>query len=358
MKPQIFAAGKARRIAHANAMTASGSLDGDRAEDMRFGMLRLAASRACPCSRSELTGVAATALRGILPPEAATVAELDSAVDALVGSGDLIVGSTVLDGVAQVRLYLAPPMYVRRRSGAVFIMGGLAELPIPFGDHVHARGPYRELAPAPSEHDLAVAGLSPFPIEAWRETPTARSSAELVAQLDDRLDQVGNSGDLADLEVLDPEARPEYYVGRWASPERKSGRFVARRRNKWGGRLWGYVELVNGQTLKWVRFPTIDRRFRACDEAWWAICALDAHRASPQKLAISQLDGLVRLAVSQPLPAWAERRMMTVGDYAASRPKGSILAFDLRASDSDEEIEFLVKSLWLEPNHLAGADIG
>lgn len=116
--------------------------------------------------------------------------------------------------------------------------------------------------------------------------------------------------------------------------------------------------MIDGQAVKWVRFPVVDRRFRACDEAWWAIFALDAQRATPQKLAISPIGGQVRVAVSQPIPMWAERRLLTVGEYAATRPKGSILAFDLRSSDSDEEIEFLVQSLWLEPVYATGANVG
>jgi hypothetical protein len=186
-------------------------------------------------------------------------------------------------------------------------------------------------------------------MDAWMESPPARSGTLLLQELDNVLDGTGNSGELLEVELLDPETNPAVYRGRWVPPRRASGRFIARRKRKWGGRAWGYAEVVNGQVVKFRTFPVVDRRFRGCDEAWWAIFAKDATRGNRQPVEIHSLGDLTRLAVRSPLPMWAERRLLTVGALADTRPPGSLLAYDLRADDADEEVQFLVERLWMEP---------
>jgi hypothetical protein len=172
-----------------------------------------------------------------------------------------------------------------------------------------------------------------------------------MSRLDSLLDAAGRSGEILDLEVIDPDSPPEYYRGRWSPAARRTGRFVGRRTRKWGDVAWGYVELIDGQALKWVGFPALDERFRSCDEAWLTTYAVDASRGRRQRLAVSEVDGRVRVETRMPLPMWMERRLLTVGTQVEPRPKGAMTAFDLRSSDADEEIQFLVDSLWLVPQY-------
>ncbi len=349
MNLRVIGTMEARQVARLNTSAQSGDFVGDDEGDLRLGMLRLAATRLCPIPRAVLVAATLTALRGLEPSERWSPSDVDGDVDALVASGDLLSGVELAGDKPRSMIYLAPPMFVRRSSGAVYVMGGFPEASSPFRGITLSRGPFRELAPAPTDQELADEGFTAFPIDAWMESPSAMSEAQLVQVLDDALDRSGNSGGLLELELLDPEANPAFYRGRWVPARRASGRFIARRKRKWGGRAWGYAEVVNGQGVKFRTFPVVDTRFRGCDEAWWAIFAKDASRGTRQPVEIHRLGDITRLAVRTPLPMWAERRLLAVGAVAETRPSGALVAYDLRAVDADEEVAFLVDHLWMEP---------
>lgn len=349
MSLRLVGSMEARQVARQNVSGQGGDFAGESDGALRLGMLRLAATRLCPIPREVLVAATVTALRGLESSETSSPSDVDGDVDALVASGDVLLGSELVGEKPRAMIYLAPPMFVRRSSGAVYVMGGLAEGSSPFKDITHLRGPLRELLPAPSDQELIDEGFTAFPMDAWMESPSARSEASLLLELEDGLDRIGNSGELLELELLDPTANPAFYRGRWVPARRASGRFIARRKRKWGGRAWGYAEVVDGQAVKFRTFPVIDPRFRACDEAWWAIFALDASHGSRQPVEIDQLADTTRLAVRTPLPMWAERRLLAVGALAETRPSGALVAYDLRAVDAEEEIKFLVDHLWMEP---------
>lgn len=349
MSLRVVGSLEARQVARLNASGQGGDFAGDADGALRLGMLRLAATRLCPIPREVLVAATITALRGMESSEAASPSDVDGDLDALIGSGDVLLGSELVGEKPRAMIYLAPPMFVRRSSGAVYVMGGLSEGSSPFKDITQLRGPLRELLPAPSDQELVDEGFTAFPMDAWMESPSPRSEASLLQELEDGLDRTGNSGELLELEILDPETNPAFYRGRWVPARRLSGRFIARRKRKWGGRAWGYAEVLNGQAVKFRTFPVVDRRFRACDEAWWAIFAMDASRGSRQPVEIDHLGGITRLAVRTPLPMWAERRLLAVGALAETRPLGALVAYDLRAVDADEEVAFLVDRLWMDP---------
>lgn len=340
----------ARDVAKMNASTQAGDLEGDGDASLRLAMLRVAASRLCPSPKDLLVGATVTALRGILPPEECSASDVDGDVDALIASGDLFVGEALVTDRRRALLFLSPPMYVRRSGGAVFVVGGLPETPAPFQSITRSRGPIRELVPPPSDQDLADEGFTAFPMDAWIASPSPTSDSGLVGELDDRLSSVGNAGELLDLEILSPDADPGFYRGRWAAPRRATGRFISRRKRKWGGRAWGYAELVNGEAVKFCTLPVLDRRFRGCDEAWWAIFALDAMKGSRQPLEIQPLGETTRVALRLPLPMWAERRLLAIGTIADARPHRALFAYDLPSAEADEEIAFLAERLWMEPH--------
>lgn len=339
---------EARQVARLNVSGQGGDFASKADGALRLGMLRLAATRLCPIPREVLVAATLTALRGLDSSEASP-SDVDGDLDALVASGDVLLGSELVGEKPRAMIYLAPPMFVRRSSGAVYVMGGLAEGSSPFKDITQLRGPLRELQPAPSDQELVDEGFTAFPMDAWMESPSARSEASLMQELEGVLDRTGNSGELLELELLDPKASPAFYRGRWVPARRESGRFIARRKRKWGGRAWGYAEVVHGQGVKFRTFPVVDTRFRGCDEAWWAIFAMDASRGSRQPVEVRRLGDITRLAICTPLPMWAERRLLSVGVVAEARPPGALVAYDLRAIDADQEVAFLVDHLWMEP---------
>jgi hypothetical protein len=331
--------------------------DSDRREisqaDLLYAMVRLAASRVCPCTRDVLGGVVAASLRGLVSDDVSSAVQIDAAIDDLIASGDLMIGSLDVDSRVRRMVCLGPPMFVRRASGAVFIMGGIAESVLPSQGITRYRGAFRELEPPPADDELVDHGFSPYPRDAWMESPAARKASGLVAELDRMLTASPPSGAVLDLEILDPASRPEFYKGRWVAPRKQSGRFVVRRSRRWGGRSWGYAELADGSVSRLVTFPAIDDRFRGCDEAWWAICALDALQGRPQSLLTSNDGEVARVGLAMPLPMWAERRLLTVGKLSAIALPGALLAYDLPRPEAPEEIAFLHERLWLEPKEAA-----
>ena len=185
------------------------------------------------------------------------------------------------------------------------------------------------------------------------EAPRDRRPAELVAELDQILDAAPPSGSLSDLAIVDTAVRPDYYVGRFVTPTGQTGRFVARRRRKWGGAVWCYLELLDGVPRRLVDLPQIDRRFRGRDEAMWLLCAVDALRGQPQSVRVSEAGNTLTIALNIPLPMWAERRLLTVGESSATRPRGTLLAYELRREEAPAELAFLRDKLWMERTEMA-----
>jgi hypothetical protein len=352
MSDLIVGLEQARAIAVANVTPCSGLL-GDEADDdetLRLAMVRLVASRLCPCSRSELRTASQVSLKGILPAEMASSSEVDDDIEALLGSGDLLRATSDDGEGSRSAIYLSPPMYVRRTSGPIYILGGIAEGELPFFERVRAHGPVRELVPPPTDEELLGRDVSPFPMDSWMTSPIPKTASEFLSDLNLQLDAASPSGDVGDVEVLDPRKPCTYYRGRWAPAGSKTGRFLARRRNRWGARTWGYVQMDSGQSLKWLSLPAMDRRFRGCDEAWQLICALDSASGKPQIVAVTDLEnGRSRLELATPIPMWAERRLLLSGEYVSRDSAGSLAAFNLPAADASEEVGFLRAHLWLEP---------
>jgi hypothetical protein len=315
-------------------------------DDVAIAALRHAAARVCPCSPRTLAAVLTTALVGVVGSEADVANAAKEAVQALVGTGDLILAADGDTGERQI--YLSPPMFVRSSATTVFLVGGFPEADWPLSRQSVPFGAYRRLSPAPTEDELRDLGIGELPLEAWLEHPTIRTSAEIVAQLEVALSNAGPAGTLSDLRIVDPDARPNYYIGRFVVPKKHTGRFVARRSRRFGADAWSYVELVDGEPTRFVDLPLIDGRFRACDEGWWLMCAIDAAQGRGQQLNVSAMGDSSVLAFSMPMPSWVERRLRVFGE-PADRPRGSLFAVSLSSEDAAREIEFLRATMWLSP---------
>jgi hypothetical protein len=344
-KARFITGPNARALAWTSVLPGSGCPTPDD-RDLVYAMIRIAAARTGPCTRPLLAGAVVSALRGLVSGEVSAPTRVDAAVDDLIMTGDLITASDG-DGPGRRLIFLGPPMYVRRRSGAVFIMGGTGEADPSIGGATRCRGPVRELEPPPPDEVLTDSGFTPYPVDAWIESPSGLGAADVIGELDRLLDAAPPSGEVAEVEIIDPDARTDYYRGRWSTPRRQTGRHIMRRKLRWGGRGWGYAELIAGSVARYVALPAVDRRFRPCDEAWWALCASDSMRGSPQALLVGEGDGLVRLGFQMPLPMWAERRLMMFGSPSPDRPRGAMMAYDVPGAEAAEEIAFLTERLWL-----------
>ncbi len=356
MSDMIVGPEDALRTAIANAVPCCGPIDGDDPLTLRLAMLRLAAARLCPCPPTQLRSAAAMSLKGLFSDAVVGTDQLGEDLDALIGSGDLM---RAVDPNEQGRVltYLSPPMYVRRATGAVFITGGVPEGELPFFERVHHHGVYRELVPAPTDEELLAEEVYPFPMDAWMASPPQRTATDFLANLNVALDSSGPSGDVGDFEVFDPERPGTHYQQRWTAPKARSGRYLARRRNRWGARGWGFAELQSGQSLKWLSLPALDKRFRGCDEAWQIIYALDSARGKPQAVTVLRSKGAnTRLGFSAPLPMWAEKRLMLSGEGIPGALAHSMIAFDVADQEGAEELAFLKDHLWVEATAMEPGD--
>lgn len=326
-----------------------GDVVGDQRQAIRVTTLRRAAARLCPCARHVLVGATAGALRGLLPPEMVETEAIQADVDALLETGDLLSGRETSGGRVQTSIYLSPPMFIRRSATSVFVIGGLPEAGLPVHENIRTVGFYRQITPSPEDQELLDQGLSQLPLSGWIESPTMRTPSELMDQLDATLQQAGPAGEGLDLTILDTtSARNDYYLGRFVGPAHRTGTFLARRRRRWGGNIWCYADVESGVARRYVDFPQVDRRFSGRDEAWWAICALDASQGHPQPMRRVETTAGIILAFNTPLPTWAERRLITVGSSSDWRPKGALAAFLVDRDSADDEERFLREVLWLE----------
>jgi hypothetical protein len=94
--------------------------------------------------------------------------------------------------------------------------------------------------------------------------------------------------------------------------------------------------------------PVLDRRFGGIDEARWLICAFDAASGTPQRVRVQGGTARSVLSFDTPLPGWAERRLLTVGELSATRSPGALMAITLETEGLEPELSFLRDSLWME----------
>lgn len=276
-------------------------------------------------------------------------------VEALVAYGDLIELPARDDSGGRL-LYLAPPTFVRAAPGVVFLLGArpdaVESLP---GDMLgrvvhtnHTRRIYDE-ASEDLPRRLRSFGFIELPGHLWLASPRREVPADLIGRADRALSAAASCGDVAGLTILDPTRTPRYYRGRWVDPGRRSGRFIARRRQRYGADLWAYVEIVNGGVTRLMDLP-LDRRVvdgRGCDDAWRIQLAIDAVAGHRQcfRVRTSGPAGAVIVDFFSPIPRWALRKWDVLGEAVA--PMRSLLAYRFPVPEFATVRRDLEDDLWL-----------
>ena len=324
-------------------------------DPMLAASVRRAAGIHCPCSRSTLVSAIEDALQ-YLTSDNGIAERVSDAVESLIIGGDLLeLGSVATDDpdVKGTWVFPAPPAFVVRRSGSVFILGVLPDEPSPLPASMSVRivheGFARVMMPLPSE-DLAsiLRGLGLLEISeaVWLRAPKPESAADLRDAMIRRLAAQPPSGGIADISILDPGRGVNYYRGRWINPSEETGPFVARRPQAYGSPLWGLAHLEQGQVVRFLDFPLKGSRWGGCDTAWHLQMAIDYCRGAPQlyrRLPVS--DGL-RFDFFSPLPIWAQRRLAVVGHPV--RPEKCLLSYVLPDREAESEEAFQQRRLWLK----------
>lgn len=311
-------------------------------------MIRRIVSTSGPIATRELARRVRTASAGLLPIGSDSSRVADT-IDELAGNGDLVVRRSVDSNEV---CYLAPPSFVRRNSGTLFISGGVTDGLLPLGQDLLSRidhvGLWRTLRPYPGEDlesRLMDFGLAEVPMRLWLSSPPPTQADAVVAELTSDLAPDGPPWPVIDLEVLTTTGSSNRR--RWKSPEGLSGIFIARREVAWGARRWCAVRLEDGHVISLIDMPHRRGAWRGCDEAWYLQAALDAARGHPSYLHVLERENLIELAIDIPIPQWIEHRLLKVGERIDPRGR-QLLAFAVAVEEATEETTFLQEQLWLE----------
>lgn len=313
-------------------------------------LVRRAAAFLAPCSPRALRERVLAGVRG-LSEHAVAGDDIDEMINSLVSYGDLLeLPAREGEGSGAV-LYLAQPAFVQRPSGTVFILGippdGRSLLPSAVGARVRCRMHTRRIEAEPGENLAGVLrnlGLQELPEKLWWRRPRPESADSLLAKYDERLTSAARAGEAEGLQVLDSERPVTYYKGRWVPPGRLSGRFVARREQRYGAPLWSYVELQQGQSVKLYDIPPDE--WRACDHAWQLQLAIDHRKGHPQLFRVHE-QGKGRIAASffSPLPRWIQMRWDLIGE--PQQEKGALFSYVLPSIEYESERLALTRDSWM-----------
>lgn len=332
---------------------ASGTLLDD---SMLAALLRRAAGILCPCAPSTIVASVFDALHHLVDDPSAIEGRLAEVCDRLVICGDLLELNQVTTDDPAVKgswVFAAPPSFVERPGGGLFLLGTVPDevtpLPASLGSRVIHEGIVRVLTPEPSEAlRPALRGLGWLELSkaTWLKSPKPESAAQLRETMLRRLNEQPASGEIAEAAILDSSRDTHYYSKRWVSPTSESGHYLARRPQAHGAPLWGYASVVNGTVTKFLDLPIKGTRWRGCDVGWHLQMAIDDGLGKRQTYRRRAGAEGVHLDFFSPLPLWAERRLAVLGRPA---PRDRCLfTYWMPEREAASEEEFLHDRLWLD----------
>lgn len=324
-------------------------------------LLRRTAGMLCPCSKTALLSAIVESLSSLHNLEDISL-RIEELTDELIVTGDLLELSdvTTADTDAKVTwVFLAPPAFVERKSGSVFLTGIVPDhnsiLPASLSLRVVHSKNTRYIEPLNDEDlggILASEGLNRLPESSWLKTPKTQTASTHLEKAKQRLASEPTCRHITGLEIIDPESRTTYYRGRWTKPQNQSGTYVSRRPQEFGAPIWCFAELQEGLLVRVIDLPLSAYRWRGCDAAWHLQMAIDNENGRPQRYRITQLGNLCRLDFFSPLPIWAERRLMVLGKKL--KGENSLFSYEIPEVEKGQEEEFLQTNLWLAPEDTRG----
>ena len=318
-------------------------------------LLRRSAGNLCPCSRTALRAALLESLQYLVEDGDTLSDRIDLIIEGLIVGGDLLELSEVATDDPAVKgtwVFAAPPSYVVRPGGSIFLTGVVPDqdtfLPQSLASRITYEGLTRLIVPKPEEDladELREHGLQELPEILWLKTPGPEAAEDMLNAMERRLESLPRSGTVENLQILDPVQRVTYYPGRWTSPKTQTGTFVARRPQDYGAPIWCFVRLDNGVTDRVLDLPLRKTRWRGCDVAWHLQMAIDHCRNYSQLYRRRRIDDDVRLDFFSPLPQWSQRRLMIFGCPVPR--ENSLMSYILPAAEAGPEERFLQERLWL-----------
>jgi hypothetical protein len=324
-------------------------------EVLLAALVRRAAGFLCPCSPRTLVRAVFESLNYLVDDKEALAEAVETAIEKATIAGDLLELGHVTTDDPEAKgtwIFAAPPSFVARSNGGVFFAGIAPDEPNPLPRALATRLVYDRhfrFLPTQAGENLPQVlrdfGMLELSERNWLKLPGEESAKEFKDRTERDLMARPPSGNVAELSILDSARDPSYYKGRWVTPRRETGCFVARRPQAYGAPLWGFAHLSDGVLDKFLDFPPRRDRWRGSDFAWHLQLAIDACRGSPQKYRRRQILDGVCLDFFSPLPLWAERRLAIIG-----RPverNRCLFTYQLPERELAAEESFLQKRLWL-----------
>lgn len=317
--------------------------------------LRRTAGFLCPCPQRTLVQTVVEPLEKVVSNEDQFYEVVENTLEAMITYGDLLEEYEVAAVERSSRsslLYASPPSFVWRDSGTVFLIGIAPDHASPLPERLTTRIDYlnhiRRLSPESGENlrrDLKQLGLTELTMDVWcKKAPPHETSNEHLRRLSSKLKPT--SGLIEGLKILNSAKPVTHYRRRWEEAKTQTGRFVGRRPQVYGNDAWCYIELVQGQAMNLLEFPTTNSRLRGCDEAWQMQLAIDAERGQPQRFKVRPAMYSSVVEFYSPLPMWATRRWDIAGEPITTT--SGLVAYKFAASEISEEIKFMQRELWLK----------
>jgi len=329
--------------------------DGAIDDAMLAASVRRAAGIFCPCSPATLVSAVRDSLRYLAEDNDELAIRIAEAIEGLIIGGDLLELSQVTTDDPNFKgtwVFAAPPGFVTRRTGSIFILGIVPDEPSPLPASLSARIAYegygRVVTPFAGENlslVLRELGLLELSEAVWIKTPKPEKAVDFRDGIFRRLAAQPPSGAIDDISILDPARKVDYYRGRWTNSKKESGYYVARRPQAYGAPLWGVASLSDGVVIKFLDFPLKGGRWRGCDVAWHLQMAIDHTHGTPQLYRRRRIPEAVRLDFFSPLPLWAQRRLAVLGRALA--PEKCLISYAIPEREGATEEAFLQERLWM-----------
>ena len=311
----------------------------------------------CPCSTRTLIQAVTRALKGLVTNDEDLSETVEDTLEALVAHGDLLECHDVIrDDVQKVGalIYTAPPSFIRRKSGAVLLLGIIPDhislLPedmekcIEHVNHVRRFPPNTVNDVRSYLSQLGFVELSP---DAWLKTPPNETAAQHLTKLGRLLDTASPSGDVPGLSYSIHPVRSVTTVGVGSSQPDRAGALSGDAPKHTVLTYGATSRLKKGLPTKFIDLPLASSTFRGCDEAWQLQAAIDFQRHESQWFQVDPGPNSTYVVnFFSPVPMWAKAsRWDSIGEPVVSG--GCLFSYRFSPGETEEELRFAQEKLWL-----------
>ncbi len=339
---------KANKITIENLRLDSESLNLSSVEGIA-GVIRKVSGFKCPCSTKELNDFSESLLKELIPES--ELNKISDIVDSMISYGDLLEQSSREDASRKV-LYGSSPAFVRINNTVVLLLGivpeGFPPLPHSLISKIEFINHVRKLTNLSEKEigSIKESGLQEFPCTYWLKSPQKEHPKDFLKKIDREIEKMPKDPITEDVEIIDIESKVDFYKSRWKKLKPSiSGKFIARRKRKYGNFIWSYIKVKDGG-MKRKDLPFSFQYQRGCDEAWRIQMALDYLNEHPQVFSIENISqDKIIIDFFSPIPRWASRKWDVLGNPVPGRK--ALFSYCFAGNNAIQEVEYCKKMLWM-----------